>query len=408
VSTTPQPLNEPSFRLSFESQIADLPPEHQAPFRSAFNALTDIYQAFTAQHAQITSIQSSIASKTSSSTSASSSTTSGVTAPQAANIATQTIQTTLNKVNNQTGTSYTVQNSDYQSMVTLRNAAPVAVTLGGDGTGVNEQFGTYLENLGAGVATLTPANSATINGAATLQLVQNQGAIAVFDGTSWWAVTSVPGSGGTITDVIAGTGLSGGGSSGSVTVSLIVPVSIADGGTGTASTLTGLVRGSGSAMTAAEISGDATTSGSNALTLATGLITAATNGSGGSGVSSLNSLTGALAIAAGSGITVTPSGSNITIAATGGGGGYLKGSVTINFTGGAGAYLGNTTIVGASGGMAVVMCAPPTSPNAALPAEFVDLYADIDPSSSIIYCSANYIGGGSGIGNITFPLVVFP
>ncbi len=41
---------------------------------------------------------------------------------------------------------------------------------------------------------------------------------------------------------------------------------VANGGTGTASTLTGLVRGSASAMTAAEISGDCTTSGSNAIT----------------------------------------------------------------------------------------------------------------------------------------------
>jgi len=39
-----------------------------------------------------------------------------------------------------------------------------------------------------------------------------------------------------------------------------------NGGTGTASTLTGLVRG-GSAYTAAELSGDATTSGSNAVTV---------------------------------------------------------------------------------------------------------------------------------------------
>lgn len=44
-------------------------------------------------------------------------------------------------------------------------------------------------------------------------------------------------------------------------------------------------------------------------------------GGGGGGVSSLNSLTGALTIAAGSGITVTPSGGNtLTIAATGGSG----------------------------------------------------------------------------------------
>lgn len=44
-------------------------------------------------------------------------------------------------------------------------------------------------------------------------------------------------------------------------------LAIANGGTGTGSTLTGLVRGSGSAMTAAELSGDVSTSGSNVATV---------------------------------------------------------------------------------------------------------------------------------------------
>ena len=44
-------------------------------------------------------------------------------------------------------------------------------------------------------------------------------------------------------------------------------VGVANGGTGTGGTLSGLVRGSASAMTAAELSGDATTSGSNVVTL---------------------------------------------------------------------------------------------------------------------------------------------
>lgn len=44
-------------------------------------------------------------------------------------------------------------------------------------------------------------------------------------------------------------------------------LAVARGGTGTGSTLIGLVRGSGTAMTAAELSGDATTSGSNAVTV---------------------------------------------------------------------------------------------------------------------------------------------
>jgi hypothetical protein len=46
----------------------------------------------------------------------------------------------------------------------------------------------------------------------------------------------------------------------------------------------------------------------------------ASSSGGGGSVSSLNSLTGALSIVAGSGITVTPSGSNITVAVSGGSG----------------------------------------------------------------------------------------
>jgi hypothetical protein len=59
----------------------------------------------------------------------------------------------------------------------------------------------------------------------------------------------------------------GGGAGGCPTATFSI-VPIANGGTGTGSTLTGLVRGSGSAMTAAELSADVTTSGSNATTLA--------------------------------------------------------------------------------------------------------------------------------------------
>lgn len=46
-----------------------------------------------------------------------------------------------------------------------------------------------------------------------------------------------------------------------------VPLPISEGGSGTVSTLTGLVRGNASAMTASELSGDATTSGSNVVTV---------------------------------------------------------------------------------------------------------------------------------------------
>lgn len=95
-------------------------------------------------------------------------------------------------------------------------------------------------------------------------------------------------------------------------------VGVANGGSGQTSYTTNLLLASG------------TTSTSAFQTIANGaagqVLTANASGlptfqPASGGVASLNSLTGALNVVAGSGITVTPSGSNITIAATGGGGG---------------------------------------------------------------------------------------
>ena len=66
------------------------------------------------------------------------------------------------------------------------------------------------------------------------------------------------------------------------------------------------------------------------------------SGSGG-GVSSLNSLTGALTLVAGSGITVTPSGLNLTIAATGGGSGTVTSVSVVSANGLAGTVATSTT-----------------------------------------------------------------
>ncbi len=75
------------------------------------------------------------------------------------------------------------------------------------------------------------------------------------------------------------------------------------------------------ALTLAAGSGVSITPSGSTLTIA------ATGGSGG-GVSSLNTLTGALSITAGSGISVTPSGASIQVAYTGGGSGGLASVAT--------------------------------------------------------------------------------
>jgi hypothetical protein len=88
--------------------------------------------------------------------------------------------------------------------------------------------------------------------------------------------TSVLGSLGTTTTVLHGNAA---GAPSFAAVALAADVSgtlpVANGGTGTASTLVGLMRGNATAMTAAELSGDITTSGSNVTTIAANAVTAA-------------------------------------------------------------------------------------------------------------------------------------
>lgn len=93
----------------------------------------------------------------------------------------------LGGVNNQTGTTYSLQNSDYGGIVTLNNASAVAVTLN---SLVQQFWFGALENLGAGLVTLTPS-SGLINGGASIPLFSGMGCWLFFDGTNWWAVTSL-------------------------------------------------------------------------------------------------------------------------------------------------------------------------------------------------------------------------
>jgi hypothetical protein len=205
--------NPISMRFPFEAQIAKLPPEIQTVHRTSWNAITDLQAAIPVLKSQIDALQASTSTL-------SASTSSNVTATQANSIAAtaafRAIATSFNKTNNQTGTSYVVQNGDSQGVVTLNNSSAVSVVLGGDGTGVGPQFGAYVQNVGNGTVTVTPATG-TVNRSSNLTLAQNQSVYVVFDGANWVATTSLPG---TITGVLASTGLSGGGASGAVALAI--------------------------------------------------------------------------------------------------------------------------------------------------------------------------------------------
>lgn len=86
----------------------------------------------------------------------------------------------------QTGTTYTIVNSDAEKLVTFSNASPVAVSIGQAGTGGSFASGWFVDvkNLGAGTVTITPTTS-TIGGASTLVLATGQSARIVSNGTNY-------------------------------------------------------------------------------------------------------------------------------------------------------------------------------------------------------------------------------
>lgn len=89
-------------------------------------------------------------------------------------------------VNAQTGTTYTFVDGDRAKLVTLSNAAPVAVTLPQAGASSSFQAGWFVdvENKSALPAIITPTTS-TIDGASSFSLGSNQGVRINSDGTNY-------------------------------------------------------------------------------------------------------------------------------------------------------------------------------------------------------------------------------
>jgi collagen type I alpha len=159
----------------------------------------------------------------------------------------------LSGINTQTGTSYTMVAADNQRLLTLNNAAAVAVTLPvASTTGFTNGAVFYVRNLGAGVVTITPTTS-TIDGASSLQLKTDASVTIFSNGTTYVTQRTMNNPMTAAGDLIVG-GASG------------VAQRLAAG--------TGLFRGNGaSGPTYAELSGDVTTSGSNAATIAANAVT---------------------------------------------------------------------------------------------------------------------------------------
>jgi hypothetical protein len=101
-------------------------------------------------------------------------------------------------VNPQTGTSYAVLSSDKRKLVTGTNGSSQAYSIAA-ASSMPVNFWFMLQNRGAGALTLTPTTS-TIDGAASLTLTSGQGCIVFSDGTNYFTMRGVGGSGGSVTE----------------------------------------------------------------------------------------------------------------------------------------------------------------------------------------------------------------
>jgi hypothetical protein len=91
-------------------------------------------------------------------------------------------------INAQVGTTYAVVSGDRGKHLTLSNAASIAATIAQAGTtGFEDGYFVYIEAIGVGAVTLTPATS-TVNGAATLVLDSGMSAVLFSDGTNYRAI----------------------------------------------------------------------------------------------------------------------------------------------------------------------------------------------------------------------------
>lgn len=109
-------------------------------------------------------------------------------------------------VNAQTGTTYTYLSGDRGKLVTHSNGSSIAGTLPQATGAFGAGWSMWVENRGAGTLTITPTTS-TIDGASSLALTTNQGALIVSDGTNYYTMRGTVGSAATLAAYAQGDGL---------------------------------------------------------------------------------------------------------------------------------------------------------------------------------------------------------
>lgn len=106
--------------------------------------------------------------------------------------ATSITLTTVEPVNAQTGTTYTLLSTDNAKLVTFSNTSAVAVTLPAATGNFGAGFRSDLLNLNSGLVTITPV-SGTINGLTSLSMSQFGSGLLVSNGTNWFVAGGTTG-----------------------------------------------------------------------------------------------------------------------------------------------------------------------------------------------------------------------
>lgn len=154
------------------------------------------------------------------------------------------------------------------TLANIPNATPAAgailhTAMAAPGTPVAGKGSVYVDSTSKNIA--VKDDTGTVKHGVQTATCSNQAATAVSDAG---AVTCTTITSSYVNNTIALTGADINTSSQVTATHLASALAVSQGGSGTSSTLTGLVRGGSPAMTAAELSGDVTTNGSNATTLA--------------------------------------------------------------------------------------------------------------------------------------------